>query len=84
MFTNNKKNVKNGLTLIEILVVIMITGLLVSIVIVCALGVQALEFISLNNYVVASLREVLSSLSLLFIPSTIVAALKTVFSIAKI
>src|SRR3989339_1841931 len=55
-----------------------------SIVLVGALGVDALKYIPTNNYVVASLRNVLGSLSLLFIPSTIVVALKTVFSMAKI
>lgn len=55
-----------------------------SIVIVGALGVEALKYIPLDNYVVASLRNVLGSLSLLFIPATIVVALKTVFSMAKI
>jgi len=55
-----------------------------SIVIVGALGVEALKYIALDNYVVASLRNVLGSLSLLFIPATIVVALKTVFSMAKI
>ena len=55
-----------------------------SIVIVGALGVDALKYITMNNYTVASLRNVLGSLSLLFIPATIVVALKTVFSMAKI
>ncbi len=55
-----------------------------SIVIVGALGVDSLKYITLNNYAVASLRNVLGSLSLLFIPATVVVALKTVFSMAKI
>lgn len=55
-----------------------------SIVIVGALGVDALKYITLDNYVVSSLRNVLGSLSLLFIPATVVVALKTVFSMAKI
>jgi len=55
-----------------------------SIVIVGALGVDSLKYITLNNYSVASLRNVLGSLSLLFIPATVVVALKTVFSMAKI
>lgn len=55
-----------------------------SIVIVGALGVDALKYITTNNYVVNSLRSVLGSLSLLFIPATVVVALKTVFSMAKI
>ena len=55
-----------------------------SIVIVGALGVDALKYITTNNIAVNSLRSVLGSLSLLFIPATVVVALKTVFSIAKI
>lgn len=55
-----------------------------SIVIVGAMGVDALKYITLENYAVASLRNVLGSLSLLFIPATVVVALKTVFSMAKI
>ncbi len=55
-----------------------------SIVIVGALGVDSLKYIPSNNYAVASLRNVLGSLSLLFIPATVVVALKTVFSMAKI
>ena len=54
-----------------------------SIVIVGALGVDALKYITLNNYVVTALRNVLESL-LLFIPAIVVVALKTVFSMAKI
>ena len=60
----------------------LIAGL--SIVIVGALGVDSLKYITLDNYFVASLRNVLGSLSLLFIPATIVVALKTVFSMARI
>lgn len=56
----------------------------VSIVIVAALGVESLKYIPTSNYVVASLRNVLGSLSLLFIPATVVVSLKTVFSISKI
>ena len=56
----------------------------ISIVIVGALGVESLKYIPTTNYVVSSLRNILGSLSLLFIPATIVVALKTVFSMAKI
>jgi hypothetical protein len=55
-----------------------------SIVLVGALGVDALKYITTNNYVVNSLRSVLGSLSLMFIPATVLVALKTVFSMAKI
>ncbi len=55
-----------------------------SIVLVGAFGMDALKYIPANNYVVALLRNVLGSLSLLFVPATIVVALKTVFSMAKI
>jgi hypothetical protein len=55
-----------------------------SLVIVGSLGVDGLRYITLDNYVVASLRNVLGSLLLLFVPATIVVALKTVFSMAKI
>ena len=55
-----------------------------SLVIVGSLGMEPLKYIALNNYVVTSLRNVLGSLLLLFVPATIVVALKTVFSMAKI
>ena len=55
-----------------------------SLVIVGALGMEPLKYVALNNYVVTSLRNVLGSLLLLFVPATIVVALKTVFSMAKI
>ncbi len=55
-----------------------------SLVIVGSLGMEPLKYIALNNYAVTSLRNVLGSLLLLFVPATIVVALKTVFSMAKI
>jgi len=55
-----------------------------SLVIVGALGMEPLKYIALNNYAVAVLSNVLSSLLLLFVPATIVVALKTVFAMAKI
>ena len=55
-----------------------------SLVIVGALGMEPLKYVALNNYVVTSLRNVLGSLLMLFVPATIVVALKTVFSMAKI
>jgi len=55
-----------------------------SLVIVGSLGMEPLKYIALDNYVVTSLRNVLGSLLVLFVPATIVVALKTVFSMAKI
>ena len=56
----------------------------ISLVIVGALGNEPLIFIAQNNFVVNALRNILFSLMVLFIPATIVVALKTVFSQAKI
>lgn len=56
----------------------------VSLVIVASLGMEPLKYIALDNYVVTSLRNVLGSLLVLFVPATIVVALKTVFSMAKV
>ena len=56
----------------------------VSLVIVGSLGAEPLKYIALNNYVVTSLRNVLGSLLVLFVPATIIVALKTVFAMAKI
>jgi len=55
-----------------------------ALVIVGALGQQPLTYISNNNYVVSSLRSILVSLMVLFIPATIIVSLKTVFSLAKV
>ena len=55
-----------------------------SLVIVGALGMEPLKYIALNNFVVDTLRNVLGSLLMLFVPATIVVALKTVFAMAKI
>jgi len=55
-----------------------------SLVIVGALGMEPLKYIALNNYVVDSLRNALGSLLVLFVPATIIVALKTVFAMAKI
>lgn len=55
-----------------------------SLVIVGALGAEPLKYIALNNYVVTALRNMLGSLLVLFVPATIIVALKTVFSMAKI
>jgi len=54
-----------------------------SIVIVGALGLEPLKYIA-NNFVVETLRNVLGSLLVLFVPATIIVSLKSVFAIAKI
>ena len=56
----------------------------VSIVIVGALGLEPLIYLGGKNIVVDTLRNVLGSLLILFIPATVIVAIKTVFSIAKI
>lgn len=55
-----------------------------SLVIVGALGADPLKYIALNNYAVQALSNILTSLLVLFVPATIIVALKTVFSMAKI
>jgi len=55
-----------------------------SLVIVGALGTEPLKYIAGNNYAVVALRNVLGSLLVLFVPATIIVALKTVFAMAKI
>ena len=55
-----------------------------SLVIVGALGNDPLIYIAQDNYVVTSLRNILVSLLVLFVPATIIVALKTVFSLGKI
>jgi hypothetical protein len=55
-----------------------------SLVIVGALGQDPLTYVSNNNYVVNSLRNILISLMVLFIPATIIVSLKTVFAMAKV
>jgi len=55
-----------------------------SLVIVGSLGMEPLKYIALNNYAVDSLRNVLGSLLVLFVPATIIVALKTVFATSKI
>jgi hypothetical protein len=54
-----------------------------SLVIVSGFGQTALIYIS-NIPVLSSLTSILSSLLLLFVPATIIVALKTVFNIARI
>jgi len=54
-----------------------------SIVIVGALGLEPLIYIA-DNIVVESLRNILGSLLVLFVPATIIVSLKTVFAMAKI
>lgn len=55
-----------------------------SLVIVGALGMEPLKYIAANNLIVTSLRNILGSLLVLFVPATIIVALKTVFAMAKI
>ena len=55
-----------------------------SLVIVGALGTNPLLYVPGNIYVVAVLRNVLISLMVMFIPATIIVALKTVFAMAKV
>ena len=56
-----------------------------ALVIVSSLGNDTLQFISnLSPLIIPYLIEILRSLLVLFIPATILVALKTVFSIAKI
>ncbi len=56
----------------------------ISLVIVGALGTDPLIFIAKNNFVVSALKNILVSLLVMFVPATIIVALKTVFSMAKI
>ena len=56
----------------------------VSLVIVGGLGNNTLIFISNLSPILSILKDILSNLLVLFIPATIVVALKTVFSISKI
>jgi|SRR3989344_916968 len=55
-----------------------------AVVIASALGNQPLTYISNNNYVVNSLRNILFSLLVLFVPATIIVSLKTVFAQARV
>ena len=54
-----------------------------ALVIVGALGHDPLN-VAPNNFMVTALREILVSLLVLFVPATIIVALKTVFAMAKI
>jgi hypothetical protein len=55
-----------------------------TLVIVAGMGIEPLLYVAKQNSVVNALRNVLSSLMVLFVPATIIVALKTIFSIAKI
>ena len=55
-----------------------------ALVIVSGMGNNTLIFISNLSPVLESLSSVLSSLLVLFVPATVIVALKTVFSIARI
>lgn len=56
----------------------------IAMIIVGSLGADPLKYVAANNWVVTSLRNILGSLLILFIPATIIVSLKTVFSLAKI
>lgn len=55
-----------------------------SIVIVGGVGTEPLLFVAKQNLVVNLLRNILATLMVLFVPATIIVALKTVFSLAKV
>jgi hypothetical protein len=55
-----------------------------SLVIIGAVGTNPLLYVPGNIYIVAVLRNVLVSLMVLFVPATIIVALKTVFAMAKV
>ena len=55
-----------------------------ALVVVSALGNNTLIFISNISPVLSWLSDILSALLVLFVPATIIVALKTVFSIAKV
>ena len=55
-----------------------------ALVIVAGLGNNTIIFISNISPVLSSLSRILSSLLVLFIPATIIVAMKTVFAIAKV
>ena len=55
-----------------------------ALIIVGSLGTEPIKFISQSNYVVNPLRNILTFLVILFVPVTIIVALKTVFSITKV
>ncbi|MCR4284481.1 MAG: hypothetical protein NUV97_00360 [archaeon] len=55
-----------------------------SLVIVAGMGIQPLLYVAKQNVVVDTLRNVLGTLMVLFVPATIVVALKTVFAMAKV
>lgn len=53
-------------------------------VVIGALGVQPLVFIAKTNIIVSKMSSILVSLMVLFLPVTIIVALKTVFSQARV
>lgn len=55
-----------------------------SLVIVGALGRDPLIYIAKDNYIVNALQNILGSLLVLFVPTTIIAALKSAFAVSKI
>jgi hypothetical protein len=55
-----------------------------SLVVVAGMGIQPLLYVSMTNGVVEVIRNVLSSLMVLFVPATIIVALKTIFATTRI
>ena len=55
-----------------------------TLVIVAGMGIQPLLFVAKQNFVVDKLRDILGALMVLFVPATIIVALKAIFAIAKI
>jgi len=55
-----------------------------ALVVVAGMGIEPLLYVAKQNYVVDYLRNILSALMVLFVPATIIVALKTIFAIAKI
>lgn len=53
-------------------------------VIVAGMGIEPLLYVAKQNFVVDSLRNILGALMVLFVPATIIVALKSIFAIAKI
>jgi len=56
----------------------------VSLIIVGSLGRDPLIYIAKGNYIVNALQNILGSLLVLFVPTTIIAALKNAFAASKI
>ena len=55
-----------------------------SIVIVGGVGTEPLLFVAKQNWIVSLLRNVLATLMVLFVPATIIVALKTLFNLTRV